>query len=207
VPQIANVSLRDVEWSAAPADKGSGGMIIGSDAPLATYPIAIGQMGVPNHASHLLLQFERDPPNPWNRYLAIRIEQLDESGQSLCRTHDIVGHRSAGGPAALLLSLDPGARRIRLRLQTAFGREPLVIRGLDCSFLASTVELPRGAVGLVVSDPNQVATCVRELADHYDHYDRTARALAAKWSQWHNADQAFDALTRPGRNDQVCRAA
>ena len=76
----------------------------------------------------------------------------------------------------VLVPLDSQSRRIEIRLQTAFGHEPFLLRQMECSFLAASDQsrLARGAVGQLASQPSQVAECLRNIVDHYDHHANTA---------------------------------
>jgi hypothetical protein len=154
-------------------------------------------MAVPEHASHLLVLLARDAPNPWNYYSSVRVEQRDAEGRTCQRRRDIIGYRDSGGPMTVLVPLESQSRQIEIRLQTAFGHEPFLLRRMECSFLAAS-ELSRpacGAVGQLASDVGQLADCLRDIVDHYDHYEKTARAFASQWAPVHTADQVLRDLT------------
>ena len=193
LPVLANLTTAQLDWKIAVENPTEPGIIVGVDTPCATFPGAVCQTAVPEHAGYLLLLLERDKPNPWNYYTSISVEQRDSEGRTCERRRDIVGYRDAGGPMTVLVPLAGQSRQIEIRLQTALGHEPLLLRRIDCCFLAtSNLSQPaRGAVGQVASDAGQVADCLRDIVDHYDHYDKTARAFAAGWAPVHTADQVL----------------
>ncbi|HEX4146669.1 MAG TPA: hypothetical protein VHY91_24415 [Pirellulales bacterium] len=197
LPVLANLTAAQLDWKIALENPVEPGIIVGVDTPCATFPGAVCQTAVPAHASHLLILLERDIPNPWNYYSSVNVEQRDADGKSLARRRDIVGHRDAGGPMTVLVPLHGQCRQIEIRLQTAFGHEPFLLRRIECSFLAaSDLSQPaRGAVGQLASDAGQVADCLRDIVDHYDHYEKSARAFAATWAPVHTAGQVLSDLT------------
>ncbi len=97
----------------------------------------------------------------------------------------------------VLVPLSRECRQVEIRLQTAFGHEPVLLRRMECCFLAASdrPDLARGAVGRVASSPGQAAGCLRDIVDHYDHYEKTAQAFAADWASSHTADQVLCDLT------------
>jgi hypothetical protein len=200
LPVVANLTTGQLDWQVAAENRLSGGITVGVDTPCAKTPAVVTQVDVPTHAKQLLILLKRDEPNPWNRYLSVSVEQRGDSAGRLKLSRDIVGHRSGDRPATVLVPLDGRARRVEIRLQTAFGHEPLTLRKLDCCFLASGgAELPRGAVGLLSSDRSQVPELLRNVVDHYDHYAKTARKFAATWAPIHTARQVLaDLLERAG---------
>jgi hypothetical protein len=106
------------------------------------------------------------------------------------------------------MPLDHKTQRVEIRLQTAFGHEPLVLRKLECAFLAAgNQRFPLGAVGLLASDRAAVADLLRNLVDHYEHYSRTAQEFKKTWAPVHTAGQVLaDLLERAGRSEGACAA-
>jgi hypothetical protein len=196
-PVVANLSAAQLDWKVAVENRAQHGIAIGVDTPSATVPAAVAETAVPAHASHLLLLLDRDAPNAWNRYASVNVEQRDAEGQPCQRRRDIVGPRDSGARMTVLVPIESQSRRVEIRLQTAFGHEPFVLRRMECCFLAAPdASLPaQGAVGRVASDPAQAAECLRDIVDHYDHYEKTARTFAAGWAAVHTANQVLCDLT------------
>jgi len=197
LPVLANLTMAQLDWKIAVANPVEPGIIVGVDTPCASFPGAVCLAAVPAHASHLLLLLDRDAPNPWNYYSSVRVDQQDAEGRTCQRRRDILGYRDSGGRMTLLVPLESQSRQVEIRLQTAFGHEPFLLRRMDCCFLAASdfSQPARGAVGQVASDAGQVAECLRDIVDHYDHYDKTARAFAAGWAPVHTAGQVLSDLT------------
>ncbi|HEY1784481.1 MAG TPA: hypothetical protein VGG30_02995 [Pirellulales bacterium] len=198
LPVLANVSTGQLEWKTAVENPAQQGILVGVDTPCAKFPAAVCRTTVPAHASHLLVLLEREAPNPWNYYSSVSVEQRDAQGKPCGRRRrDIVGYRDSGGQMTVLVPLESESRQIEIRVQTAFGHEPFVLRRLECCFLAaSELSQPaRGAVGQVASDAGQLSDCVRDIVDHYDHYGKTARAFAEQWAPVHTAGQVLNDLT------------
>ena len=177
LPVVANLAAAELDWKVAVRSAVEQGITVGVDSPGASVPAAVAQTAVPAHASHLLVLLERDAPNPWNRYCSVSVEQRDASGTPRERSRDIIGYRGPGRWTTVLVPLSSQSRRIEIRLQTAFGHEPLVLQRMECCFLAASDQSrpAHGAVGRLFSDPGQAADCLRDIVDHYDHYDKTVR--------------------------------
>ncbi|HEX4146670.1 MAG TPA: hypothetical protein VHY91_24420 [Pirellulales bacterium] len=197
LPVVSHRSTAELDWKTAVLPADQQGIAVGVDAPCAQIPAAVAQTAVPAHASHLLILLARDVPNPWNRYASVTVEQHDAQGRPCQRSREIVGYRDSGGAMTVLVPLDGRSRQIEIRLQTAFGHEPLVLRRMDCTFLAAPEQSrpALGAVGRLASDPAQAAECLQDIVDHYDHYEKAARAFAADWAAVHTADQVLRDLT------------
>jgi hypothetical protein len=194
-PVVANVATAQLDWKAV-HDRAGRGITVGADAPSAAVPAAVAQTAVPAHASHLLILLERDRPNAWNRYCSVSVEQRAADGRPIQRSRDTIGDRGPGRRMTVLVPLCGQSQQIQIRLQTALGHEPFLLRRIDCCFLAAGESpVPGGAVGQLASDPSQAADALRDVVDHYDHYEQTARAFAADWATEHSAEQVLRKLT------------
>lgn len=54
--------------------------------------------------------------------------------------------------------------------------------------------MPRSAVGVVLSRPEELTDSVREILDHYAHYRATAQAFSAEWAAYHNVGNLMDLI-------------
>ncbi len=197
LPVVANLSADELDWRAAVPNSAGQGIVAGVDGPESSFPAAIATAQVPAGTSHLLVLLTRDEPNGWNHYCSVSVEQRDAAGNPRARSRDVVGHRGPGQWMTVLVPLASQSRQIEIRLETAFGHEPILLRRIECCFLAvPDASRPAiGAVGRLISDPAQAAECLRDIVDHYDHYEKTAREFAATWAPTHTADQVLRDLT------------
>ena len=170
LPVVATLTAAQLEWKTAPGNIAKSGIRIGVDAPGSLVAAGAAEAAVPAGSNYLLLLFGRDPPNLWNRYCTVSIRRRDAQGHATLH-REIIGCRRSGHWSTMMVPLDGQCRHIEIELQTAFGREPIVLRQLECCFLAAPGEPPPlGAVGRIAGDPQQFADCLREIVDHFEHY-------------------------------------
>ena len=142
LPTVANLSIGQVDWDMAVQTPRGAALRSGSTHPVRPIRRRLHKPWAA-HASHLLLLLDRDPPNAWNRYCSVSVEQRTAEGKPIERSRDTIGYRGAGQPMTVLVPFSSGTRRIEIRLQTAFGHEPFLLRQIDCSFLAAPVRSRR----------------------------------------------------------------
>jgi hypothetical protein len=193
---LANVTNDQFDWKAGLQNPKDESPIVAVDTPEEIASAAVARTDVPSGATHALVQFHRDEPNPFNRYASVTVRQFGGRGEAYGTSCDVVSPRASGRPATVLVPLRHGCRQIEIELKTALGHEPVVYRGLECCFLDAPGPVPRGAVGLAASDADQVADCLRDIVDHYQHYAQTAADFATIWARKHTAGGVIDALTR-----------
>jgi hypothetical protein len=207
LPTVAAIRGDRLAWhgTTAPADRsaraasaslGGGVVVCGLTATAVVRPAA---------ATHLLVRWRHAAPAGSGCYLSITIEQ--SAGQPihgaappapLASTTDILGDCPSGRAASTLVPLAQGCQNVRLLLSNAYGRQRLLVEGLELAFLSTaalqTPSCPAGAVGLIAADMDQVPRLLRDMVDHYDHYRRTAAQFAPRFAAIHSPQHLIERL-------------
>ncbi|HJT30633.1 MAG TPA: hypothetical protein VJ783_01105 [Pirellulales bacterium] len=159
-------------------------------------------LDVPGESNYLLVEF-RDRSVVGGNFVHLAAE---------CTAHETIppGSRPraakamiGGRPdqrASALFSVPSGATRIELRWRGAFTHKTISLSDIRFHFLKSPDELPRGAAGVVYTEPDEIADALREVVRHAEHYRTTARQKSLKWAAFHEpANLVRQLLDRAGQ--------
>ncbi|HZZ72011.1 MAG TPA: hypothetical protein VFE24_07140 [Pirellulales bacterium] len=152
-----------------------------------------GQAGtilqVARPASHLLYSLRWQAREQAQTYCRLQMRQRNSSGRPLETTVEILSPRPDAQTATMLVPLRAEAAQVEIEWRTALTDQPLEVLAAGAQFLATgpeAIAMPRGAVGLLFSDPAQTPDLLRDLVTHYRHYERTAAAFARRFFAEHS---------------------
>ncbi|MFO0816845.1 MAG: hypothetical protein U1A77_02810 [Pirellulales bacterium] len=154
---------------------------------------------VPGVASDLLVQFAWDEPLDAGEFLRVTFVQRDSAGHML-RSTPVVARPAEGTTTVhCLVPLVEAARSVALEWGGAFTESARLGRVVDAKFLPRRADgdghHPRGAVGLVFSEPEQVGEMLREMTSHIEHYSMHAQRLASVYRRRRSPQSILECLT------------
>ena len=127
-------------------------------------------------------------------YVRVNVSQLDSSG-AVVRT-DVEIHRRWADERVTrtLVKLDPAAVSFAFGFCSLGDGSRVPMRSVSITYFAGTFCGPKGVVGLVVADADQVPGQLADLLDHYQHYRQAALEHAETWYARHAPAATFETL-------------
>ena len=158
------------------------------------------RLSIPSGASDLLLflLWPNDPAASAGAYARIEASLFTAEGEPLGNWPTVVGPAASGRWSTALVRLPPRAAAVSIGSENAYGRQSIEFRDAEACFVApnsrSDRPTPRGAVGLVASEPEQAAELLIDMIENYSHYRQTAGQFARSWSALNNPDRVVAEL-------------
>lgn len=149
-------------------------------------------------------RFDWHWPNEPGIYCTVELTQFRENDQIIESAKQTVGHRD-GDPSVALFSLSSETKRLKFSLTNAFHNSTASIKEIEVVTVEdssgrnnpeSSRPTPIGAVGVIASNRDHLASCVGELIEHFDHYQATAAAFAPRWYAHHDPKRTVARLIR-----------
>lgn len=142
--------------------------------------------------NYLLVSFKYHINVPFGTYITIQFE-VDDEKQSVT-----VGRTLSGIPTTALFSLPYNKLKSAVILHNRFSAQTISIEDLEFTFLQQRVNhnegIAFGAVGAIVDNSTEAASCLAEMVDHYEHYRHTAQQFSEAWNAKHSANTLLDQL-------------
>lgn len=132
------------------------------------------------------------------RYLHVRGEQRNDSGDCLALEKISLVRRSGDRPLHFLVTPAAGTRNFRIFLQNESCEGIELADELTIRFLDTTDSglHPSGSIGLISADESQVASLLRDIVSHYDHYLASAQRYAVQWREEHHSRRSIETFQR-----------
>lgn len=151
-------------------------------------------------ANELLVRFIWDSPPAAGEFARVTLVQRDAAGNSLRSTPFVARPPAAATAAHCLVPLDDATQSITLEWRHAFTESASGCRVDGAKFLGRLPDgdghRPRGAVGLVFCEPEQVGELLREMTRCFPHYLDNARRHAATYRERLTPDAILAGLLR-----------
>lgn len=158
-----------------------------------------------NSESAFVMSFDWHWPKESGVYCRIGVTQLDADGNELAASSQVVGHRKSNRKVSSLFPLDSQASQIKFSLTNAFHHSTASISKVQLKGIKSLSggsDLPRGAVGIIASDKDDLANCIDEIVRHFDHYRDSAQRFSKPWYARHRPTRTVEHLVS---DEQVLR--
>lgn len=144
-------------------------------------------LDVPGESNYLLVEF-RDRSVVGGNFVQLAVEckaqDAAHSGKRPSATTAMIGGRPEQRASALF-AVPSGAEHIALRWRGAFTPKTISLTDIRFHFLTSPSGLPRGAAGVVYTEPGDISDSLREVVRYAEHYQMTARQKSLKWAAFH----------------------
>jgi hypothetical protein len=145
---------------------------------------------VPPGAARLLLSFA---PSAEDRGGVAMVDVAPRGGAPFRR---VILFESSRFRPAMVADVPAGATALDVFCSADLVPAGLDVRSLRIEFAGDSERpVPLSAVGVVFSEPGDLAAAICEIADYYEHYRSTALAFSEAWKRRHNPDALIRALT------------
>ncbi len=145
----------------------------------------------------IAVEFNWHWPLEAGNYCQIECISRDQHGYPLGCQKQIVGQRIESDNIMTMFEVPENAERVSIRFSNAFLDSTISVSNV-CFHLFNpkntTQGTPKGAVGVIVSEPSDLAGAVDEIVAHYEHYLSTAVDFAQTWAARHDPMRTLDDL-------------
>ena len=139
-----------------------------------------------------LIRFDWHWPDVPGVYARIEVNEFDADHQSINKSRQVVGQRRGFSDSTSWFPLKKQTQSVELTLRNAFHDSNASVKNVEIMTVAlKNDSVPRGAVGIIAADEDDLPNCIDELVQHYDHYRRTAEIFSKSWSRKHQPDRTI----------------
>jgi hypothetical protein len=152
---------------------------------------------VPAEAADLAIQWNWPAGFSLGAFIHLSVEFTGESNGAPLASHRAILDRTEHDRVGCVIPVPSGSSYARFRLCSAYSDETPVVAAVYMTALRGPSDgehHPRGRVGLIAADDEQVPELVREILDHYPHYRTSAHEYSGVWLQEHHADRTLELL-------------
>lgn len=153
-----------------------------------------------------VLSFDWHWPNVPGVFARIEVAEFDAGGNSTGKARQVVGPRRDAAGSLAFFHFSPQTDSVEIRIRNAFHDSNASVKNLQIrTMVTANQQIPRGAVGIIAADQDELSNCIDELVQHYPHYRNTAELFAETWSQQHQPRRTIAHLIATG--NEARRAA
>ena len=208
---VRTIELSDFRWSSKNVPMAGG--VLSFDHSRNPFEFSVARESGSNGSGEdaFVLEFQWHWPTEAGIYCRVSAKQKDEMGRVINASNQVVGFRESSHPVSALFPMLEQTRSVEFSLTNQFHQSNAnikqvrirTLRGRD--ELESQQGLPRGQVGIVASDAEDLPNCIDELVQHFDHYSNSAIEFSDQWYSRHEPQQTVGHLVSKSRG--VRRAA
>jgi glycosyltransferase involved in cell wall biosynthesis len=152
------------------------------------------------------MSFDWHWPDVPGIFARIEVTQFDADGNSTSKARQVVGPRRELADSRAFFHFSKATSSVEIRIRNAFHDSNASVKNLQIATTTTDREsTPRGAVGIIAADQDDLPTCIDELVEHYQHYRDTAELFAETWSRQHQPRRTIAHLISTG--NEARRAA
>lgn len=119
-------------------------------------------------------------------FARVEVTEFDSDGNDIHTSRQVIGQRRELSDSTAFFPFRKTTSSVKVSLKNAFHDSNASVKNFQINTIRDASSgLPRGAVGIIAADQDDLSNCIDEFVKHYAHYKNSAEKFAETWSRQH----------------------